>query len=254
MDKIVEEITDDVDKKVTIKEEDVKKKKKIILGLPGDNYSSKFMVSYTATLNYLWDTGKYDIVVSPGVSSFVSFARLKTLGGDVLKGVDQKPFDGMEFDIFLTIDSDIIFSPQNLIDLIEATEENPVVAGIYRMADLKHFSAVEKLDAIYFRENGTYPFITQERLDEWKSKNPDTKYMNVAYTGMGFFAITKDVLHSLTYPYFHSELQEIKGKDGRILRDLSSEDFNICKNIKNQGWDIYVMPDLRVGHEKKLVV
>jgi hypothetical protein len=38
-------------------------KKKIIFGLPGDNFSSKFLLSWTATINALWESKKYDIIV-----------------------------------------------------------------------------------------------------------------------------------------------------------------------------------------------
>ena len=93
-------------------------KKKVVIGLPGNNFSSKFLVSWTSSLNTLWEMNKYDIIVSPGVSSYVSFARMQTLGLSNLRGIDQKAFDGMHFDVFVTIDSDIVFTAQNLIDLI----------------------------------------------------------------------------------------------------------------------------------------
>jgi hypothetical protein len=230
------------------------KKKKIIIGVPGDNFSSKYFISFVSILNYLWDTGKYDIVISPGVSSFVTFARMKTMGLDVMKGIDQKPFDGMDFDIFVTIDSDIVFSPQNFVELIDAVDTHDVVSGIYRMADLKNFAVVQKLDPNYFKEHSTYEYLTQETIDKWKSENTDNKFMKVAYCGMGFMAISKDALSSLTYPYFHSELQELRGKDGKMLRDLCSEDFAFCANLRKNNYDIHVIPTLRVGHIKPLVI
>jgi hypothetical protein len=43
---------------------------------------------------------------------------MKTLGLDVLRGADQKPFGGqVDYDIWLTIDSDIVFTPEQLIEL-----------------------------------------------------------------------------------------------------------------------------------------
>ena len=41
---------------------------------------------------------------------------MQTLGLDVLRGVQQKPFNNLDFDVWVTIDSDVIFSPQQLID------------------------------------------------------------------------------------------------------------------------------------------
>ena len=67
---------------------------------------------------------------------------MQTLGLNNLKGFDQKPFDGIDFDIWITIDSDIIFTPANVIKLIESTNEHNVVSGIYRMTDLKNLATI----------------------------------------------------------------------------------------------------------------
>lgn len=71
-------------------------KKKVVIGIPGDNFSSKFLVSWTSALNVLWETQKYDLIISPGVSSYVTFARMQTLGLDVLRGIQQKPFNNLD--------------------------------------------------------------------------------------------------------------------------------------------------------------
>lgn len=232
-----------------------KNKKKIVIGITGTCFSDKFLISIVSTIVHIKDSEKYDVVLSPGKSSFIPFARMNCLGLDVLKGIDQKPFDGMDFDIMIFIDSDIVFSPQNVIELIESLDDDKhVVSGVYRMEDLKNFAAVEKLDSNYFKENGCYQYLTQDKIDEWKSNNNKNKYMKVAYSGMGFMAISKEALYSLTYPYFHSELQELRGKDGKMLRDLCSEDFAFCSNLRKNSYDIYVIPTLRVGHLKPLVI
>jgi hypothetical protein len=228
-------------------------KKKIVFGLPGDNFSSKFLLSWTATINALWETKKYDIVVSTGVSSFVTFARMQTLGLDVLRGIGQKPFDNMDFDVWITIDSDIIFTPQQIIELIESTEQHPVVSGMYRMSNLTSYTIVKDWDTEYFAKNGTFKFLTPEDVTKWKSETL-LKYLPVHYTGLGFFAITKDVLRKMTYPYFNSELQEIITDDGKILRDICSEDVAFCKNILKLGVPIVINTDIRVGHNKLIVI
>ena len=242
------EVIDEVVDKTTVK------KKKVIIGLPGNKFSSRFLVSWTSALNTLWENGKYDIVISPGVSSFVSFARMQTLGLNNLRGIDQKPFDGMDFDLFITIDSDIIFLPQNLLELIEATEQHSVVSGVYRMTDLKSMAVVSEWDINYFKKEGSFKYLTHEDLDNWKKNNENEKFMKVAYCGMGFMAITKEALYSLNYPYFQCELQEFRGTDGKLIREICSEDVAFCKNLEKSGHYIYVIPDLRVGHEKELVI
>lgn len=228
-------------------------KKRIVIGLPGDTFSSRFLISWSNALAYIWSSNKYEVVIAPGMGSFVPFVRMQTLGLDVRRGLAQKPFNNEKYDIWITIDSDIVFSAENLEELIQSTEKHPVVAGIYRMADLEHFAVVKNWDMNYFAKNGTFEFLKQDDITNWK-KETDLKYMPINYTGLGFFACRKEVLDKLTYPYFNGELREIVTDEGLILKDMSSEDVNFCKNIINAGYEIVVNTDLRVGHVKPLVI
>jgi len=191
----------------------------------------------------------YDVVVTNEYSSYVTFSRMKTLGLDVLRGVDQKPFLGkLDYDVWLTIDSDIIFTPEQLIELIKDTEKYPVVSGLYRMEDLTHYACVKEWNIEYFKQNGTFQFMKVEDLED------TPKYVPVAYNGMGFFACRREVLEKLKYPYFSYPLIEIEGKDGVLLRDMCSEDVAFCKNLTDAGIEVIVNTSLRVGHEKTLVI
>lgn len=228
-------------------------KKRVVIGLPGREFSNTFVVSLVRALYTLWESQRYEVIICPAYSSFVSFSRMKTLGLDVLRGITQKPFDGMAYDVYITIDSDIIFSPEQLIELIDNCDIHPVVSGLYRMADLQHVACVKEWDTTYFARNGTFEFMTLDSLKAWKEETKQ-KFMEVSYNGMGFFACRKEVLDSMLYPYFHSDLQEIITADGKILRDICSEDVAFCKNIQKAGYTVYVNTDLIVGHEKPLVI
>jgi len=227
-------------------------KKKIVIGLPGDNFSSKFLVSWSNILISLWSSNKYDIAISTGTGSYMPFVRMQTLGLDVMRGKDQKPFNGEKFDVWVTIDSDIIFTPEQVVELIESTNKHSVVGGVYRMADLQSFASVQSCDDSYFAKNGTYEFLTQEKLEKWK-KETEMKFMPVDYTGLGFFACKSEVFENMTYPYFDGNVKEIVNGD-IIIKDISSEDINFCNNIKNAGHQIFINTDLRVGHLKKLLI
>ena len=229
------------------------KVKKIVFAIPGDNFSSKFLIAWTATISKLWETRRYDIMISPATGSFVPFVRMSSLGLDVLRGENQKPFDGQPFDIWITIDSDIVFTYEQIINLIESTDEHPVVAGMYRMADLVNFAFVKNWDETYFKERGTFQFITPEDIEKWK-KETEFKYFPVVYSGMGFMAIRREVFDKLKYPFFDSELITITKEDGTIIRDICSEDVSFCKKISQAGFQIMVNTDIRVGHIKSLVI
>jgi len=229
-------------------------KKRVVLALPGNSFTSNFVISLLATTNALLDSNKYQLIVSPGVSSFVPFARMQTLGLNVLRGEDQKAFNGEPFDYWITIDSDQVFSPVQVIDLLDSLETHSVVAGCYRMSNLTHYPVVEKWDEEFFKKNGSFEFKSVEDLETWKKENEGEKFLKVNYAGMGFFGMRKEVLDAMKYPYFDAEPSTFTGEDGVVLRDIMSEDVAFCKNIQKAGFEIMLKPDLRVGHEKRIVL
>ena len=222
--------------------------KTIVVALPGREYSGTFLTNWSETLMLMVQKG-YKITMINEYSSFVSFSRMKTLGLNVLRGATQVPFGGqLEYDVWLTIDSDIVFTPHQVIELIEDVDKHPVVSGLYRMTDLKHYAAVKEWDMEYFKKHGTFQFLKVDELDT------SEKYMKVAYNGMGFFACRKGIIENLKYPYFSYPLIEIETEDGKLLRDMCSEDVAFCKNLKDAGYHVIVNTSLRVGHEKTLVI
>ncbi len=250
------------------------KKLKVIIGLPGDHFSQAFLLSWTNTIYTLVSSNRYDIKISPGKSSFVPFARMHTLGLDVLRGKSQKAFHNEAYDVFVSIDSDVVFSPIQLIELIECTKLHPVVSGYYMMQNNKDFAVVKEWNKSHFAEHGVFKFLqpkdTEEdmkkfsaELEERKKAEDEKKdpgqlsnpnFLKVSYAGMGFFACRKEVLDALVYPFFNRELQRMRGKDGVELVDMCSEDVAFCKNIEDAGFDIMLNTRLRVGHEKSVVL
>jgi hypothetical protein len=221
-----------------------KMKKTVIIGLPGNTFSQKFLISWTEALPVLMN--KYNISLSVGYSSFVSFARMQTFGYDTLMGKDQKPFRGKDYDVFVTIDSDIVFSAESVIELIENTSKYDVVSGYYMMANNKNLAVVREWDTEYYSRTGTFHFLTPSEIPE--SPFP------VAYAGMGFMALTKRAMDSVEYPAFFHEPVEFGGPDGKQIRELVSEDVAFCRNLQKKGYHIMVIPSLRVGHEKTFVI
>jgi len=200
------------------------------------------MVNLLETVQTL-KSKNYTVMIINEYSSYVTYSRMKTLGLDVLRGADQKPFGGkVDYDVWVTIDSDIRFTPEQMIELIEDTNKYPVVSGLYRMEDLKHYACVKEWDTKYFKTNGSFEFMKSD-------EDIKDKYISVAYNGMGFFACRKGVIEKLKYPYFSYPLIEIDG-----LRETCSEDVSFCKNLTDAGFEITVNTTLRVGHEKTLVI
>jgi hypothetical protein len=138
--------------------------KTVVVALPGREFSGNFVKNWSQTLMILTQKG-YKVIMLNEYSSFVPFSRMKTLGLDVTRGATQVPFDGkLEYDVWLTIDSDIFFIPEQVIELIEDTDKHPVVSGLYRMSDLQHYAAVKEWDMDYFKKHGTFEFL---KVKDW---------------------------------------------------------------------------------------
>jgi hypothetical protein len=127
--------------------------KTVAIALPGREFSGNFLKNWSQTLLTLTQKG-YKIIMMN------EYSRMKTLGLDIMRGATQVPFNGeVDYDVWLTIDSDIFFIPEQVIELIEDTDKYPVVSGLYRMADLQHYKAVKEWDDEYFKKYGTFEFL-----------------------------------------------------------------------------------------------
>ena len=221
---------------------------KLVFCLPGKSYDRQFLLAWSDLLMQASARG-HQVMISQQYSSVVHFARAKCLGGDVLKGPDQKPFQGeVDYDAMMWIDSDIVFKPEDFFNLLESPHD--VTAGLYMMEDLQHFATVEEWNEEFFSKKGTFKFLRPDdivRVDGVDSS--PSQYKEVAYTGMGWMLIRKGVVESLKYPWFHSELQRVGS-----LTDMNSEDVAFCKAIQAAGHHIHVDTKIRVGHQKLLVI
>jgi hypothetical protein len=226
---------------------------KVILCVPGRQFSSRFLAAWTNTVASLVQDG-HEIVISQKYSSVVHFARAMCMGADVFAGADQVPFQGqIDYDVMLWIDSDIVFTYDHVKRILESPHQ--VTSGIYIMEDNKQLCAVREWDDAFFLKNGSYEFLTTSSLDEWKQGHPDESYMKCSYVGMGFMAIKKGVVEGMKYPWFYRPIYSITDPETGIeIQDMHSEDVSFCKNIQDKGIDIYLDTSIRVGHEKVLVL
>jgi hypothetical protein len=229
-----------------------KTNKRVILSLPGTEYSATFLLQWSDTILELTKQG-YSIGVSAGLSDEQSLSHYRTIGTDVLRGKEQIPFEGkMDYDVWVNIDSKVIFTPKQVIELVEDTDKYPIISGVYRMSDTSRLSYITEFNDEYFKKNGAYEFTNID------SVNPNMKHVPIKYTDIGFFACTREVLEKLEYPQFYHAPVEIEGggedENGHGLLHVPSYAEAFCRNINSAGFIIHVNTDLRVGHEKKLIV
>ena len=219
--------------------------KTIIFALPGREFSRHFLLSWSSLL---FELIKRNIkpIISQNYSSMVHFSRMRCLGGDVLKGPNQVPYQGqIEYDYICMIDSDIVFNPDDFFKLLDSPYD--VTAVPYLMEDTKHYTIVKDMNEDYFLKHGTFPFLTPDEVEKIPKVNG--KYFEAAYTGLGFTLIKKGVIDKIQYPWFSSPMMKI-GE----LQDMCSEDVSFCKNLQASGTKIMIDGSLRVGHYKSFVI
>ena len=221
---------------------------KVVFCMPGRSYSREFLLAWSDLLMQASSRG-HQVMISQQYSSVVHFARAKCMGGDVLKGPDQKPFQGsVDYDVMMWIDSDIVFKPDDFFALLESPHD--VTAGMYMMEDLQHFATVKEWDEDFFAKNGTFKFMKPEDIVRvGEADSPSSSYLPVAYTGMGWMMIRKGVVETIKYPWFHSDLQTVGS-----LVDMNSEDVSFCRALQAAGHTIHVDTKIRVGHQKLMLI
>ena len=193
-------------------------KKKVMIGLKGATYSNQFLVAWTMALNYLRENTSYEIFLVQGFSTNQYIARLQTLGIDLSKDKGQKPFQGMDYDVFVMIDPESLFKPEDVATLIDlAVNKHDAVSGLYLITPDQYYVA----DA-----------TEKELIKATDITKGDKDTVKVAFTGLGFFACKKKVLDELEYPYF---------------TNILSDEVSFCKSIREKGFDVMLCKELRVG-------
>ena len=217
---------------------------KIIFCLPGASYSGRFLQCWT---NLLAELPKYKITygLSQHYLCNIYHSRTKCLGVSIERGVNQKPFDGKIFyDYILWIDSDMVFEPEDLFKLID--HDKDVISGMYKMSDDVNFATVENMDEEFFEQWMHYPFLNQKTIDQ-----KEGKLFKADYTGMGFMLVKYGVFEKMKYPYFYPRKQEWPQYG---WEEFVWDDVEFCLRVKEAGFDVWVDPGVRLGHEKTKIL
>jgi GT2 family glycosyltransferase len=172
----------------------------------------------------------------------VYYARSRVLAGNNVDGKNQKPFRGQTpYDYLVWIDSDMVWSGNDVLNLIK--HDKSIVSGCYMTADNNSLPIVEHLDYSKLLEQGTFEFLTRDEL------TTRTSPFTASYVGFGFLAVKYGVFEQMEYPWFQPKFVE-QGN----FKEFTAEDVGFCWTAKDLGFDIWVDPNVRVGHEKSVVL
>ena len=158
----------------------------------------------------------------------------------------------MQYDYQLWIDSDIVFNARSsgnsvILQSTKKEKEKEIVAGWYATEDGTATSVAHWLEEDDFRRNGGV--MNHETVDSISKRRK--ALFTVDYTGFGWVLIKKGVFENLEYPWFAPKMQVF---ESGAVQDMCVEDVSFCLDAKEEGFDIWCDPRIRVGHEKTRVI
>ena len=215
---------------------------KLMVAIPGRQFSGKFLECWTAFLAGAIADG-IEVSLSRKYSPNIYHSRTLTLGGDLRRGKGQLPFNGQPYDLLLFIDSDSIFTYSHFKQLLSRNLD--IVAAYYSMEDGRRAAVVKCWDSTTLTKTGTMEFSKLE--DFIKLTEP----ISVSYMGLGFCLIKYGVLESVGYPWGNTPLQI---NIGDSQKEIITEDIAFCLESQSRGYQTFIDPLARVGHEKMVIL
>ena len=171
-------------------------------------------------------------------SSHVGDAREVTLNGSMNNSVSEtRPLQGQfTYDKIMWIDSDIAWNPEDVIKLYKSDKD--IISGAYLLAS-GEVTAYKKMLG---------PGYTHQDILEM------TEPSEIDGAGFGFICVKQGVFESLSRPWFQSAW--ITKKDEETEKEFTfpimGEDISWCYRVKQNGYQIWLDPTVRVQHHKMM--
>jgi len=220
------------------------KKEHLIVANIGNNYSARFLRSWTEFLaRCINDKVQVTLMQRAGIAN-VHHARELLVSGDIFATKDKKvvPFGGREYDYVLWIDSDQIFSYDDYLRL--KSHDLDVVSAAIRIAHEDDMFNCGMFDTKCLLKDGK---IHAKLCEESVKDKVDP--IEVGFVGFGFVLMKYGVFEKMEFPYFVSEKYEIPNLIG-----YTGEDTGWCTRAKKAGIKLYMDPLCRVLHEKVVAI
>lgn len=215
---------------------------KVIFCLPGKQFSGRFIECWSTLLTFALNSG-IECFVRNFYSSNIYLGR-NLLLSQQKKGTEKhpitlQPFEDLVYDYLMWIDSDMIFKPADFRKLIEY--DRPIVGGVARSGPDGQIACGD------FLESGEITFHTEKSVKE--AERNESGLVSIGWTGFAFLCIRNGVFESMPYPWFRPILRKIGD-----LVCFPSEDVGWSMTVKKIGWDMFVDPEMKIGHEKTVIL
>jgi hypothetical protein len=162
-----------------------------------------------------------------------SISVLRNIG--INKGSSERKRQVIEgFDYYLSVDADIVFTPEHLKQLIKQDLDIVGAAYQYRVSpDLIVAGFFDSCEGDVRVENFLSLHVSGLKEVDW--------------IGAGFTLIRKHVLDSIEYPWYRELIVEFEDR-GELCARWVGEDVGFCMAARKNGFKIYCDCDCRVRH------
>lgn len=169
-------------------------------------------------------------------SHYVDYMEIIGASVEHAKKIMYEKFLETDYDYFFNVDADIFFfeGENNPIDeLIE--QDKDIVSGIYTLKVPPYRPSHRPIDLQeYYEKNKEFPkdykFIIPNELHE------------IMFSAGGCCMIKREVIKKLVEKYQVPNLPMIHAKE------YLSEDFAFCYRARQEGYKIYALPSIKLGH------
>jgi hypothetical protein len=216
---------------------------RVAFALPGRDFTDSFLASWTFLITECI-LNNIEFTFSIEYSAMISEVRNKCLGANYFKGNNQVPFEGFDYDFIMFLDHDQMFTFEQFKTLLNHNLD--IVSGWYPMP---HMGRVWASCGNWEKEGS--PLY---RVDQMGSKK---ELIEVDFSGLGFTLIKKGVFEKLKYPWFYPTWEEIEGINKRLgydSMDALREDIAFYNKAKRAGFAVWIDPNVRVGHDKRVIL
>jgi hypothetical protein len=194
-----------------------------------------------ATIHTL-DANNISWIFQSEYASIITNAREATITGSRnLEVFNSVPGKGQyTYDKLFMIDSDIVWNPEQFLRLYASNKD--LISAVY-------FEA-QGADAMVHRAKNDFKPMKREEIQLLQQLDEPIEVYGV---GLGFMCVKSGVFESLKRPWFGlgKVIQEV---DGVIYELPLGEDLYFCERVAEQGHQVYLDPQIIVGHVKSNVV
>jgi len=175
----------------------------IVFNLFDSSYSGGFLRSWVNLTSYLNNTG-INYIISQHSSCNAFYAKQMCLGGNVLAGPKQVPFQHkLKYDILVFLSNKVTFTPTSFV------------------------KAYNKFKSC------NYNFLSGKVDGRYKKKSENADYIVADYLDFDFVFIKKGVFESIQYPWFQPHVSKNQIEQQYV-------DIGICERIKEKNIELLI--------------